>query len=208
MEDDLPPHFIEEAAAIRAQRTARGLSPKHGFKFALLGQTDSGSIGFVPLRAMGHRYGASSDAMCLFSEVFDGEVSPVEPGHAVPHPNCECGFYALQARGHLGTTATRSWLDSNHKGRACVLEVDLSGTIIPGQVGYRAEHIEVLKVTVPSRCITCDRHATVFAAKKGLLFPTCGRHEAHFKKPVVSLGWLRDQLRTEIEWEKQITRQA
>lgn len=59
--------------------------------------------------------------------------------HAAPHPNCTCGFYALPSKRDLMMTYTAM-------GNAVAL-VQLSGTVIEHEKGYRAERQTILQIT-------------------------------------------------------------
>jgi len=59
--------------------------------------------------------------------------------HAAPHPNCTCGFYALPSKRDLMMTYTIM-------GNAIAL-VQLSGTVIEHEKGYRAERQTILQIT-------------------------------------------------------------
>src|SRR5690606_19880757 len=56
-----------------------------------------------------------------------------------PHPNCTCGFYALPSKRDLMMTYTAM-------GNAIAL-VQLSGTVIEHEKGYRAERQTILQIT-------------------------------------------------------------
>lgn len=75
--------------------------------------------------------------------------------HHVPELSCECGFYAFFDReqavellgrrgGAAGGTVVRS-----------LLEVELTGTVVEHERGYRAEHQRVLGVVVLPWCADC-----------------------------------------------------
>ena len=90
---------------------------------------------------------------------------------------------------------------------AVTLEVELSGDIIPGEIGFRAEHIEVLSVTLPDRCFQCGRPADGLSRNRefSLLWPTCRLASCNQGK-FWPLDWLRDQLGTEVEWDQSVNR--
>src|SRR5690606_1467162 len=64
-----------------------------------------------------------------------------------PHPNCTCGFYALPSKRDLMMTYTIM-------GNAIAL-VQLSGTVIEHENGYRAERQTILQITD----VTCGHGA-------------------------------------------------
>jgi hypothetical protein len=92
-------------------------------------------VQFVPCfpRALSHPYDAVTDAVC-------------EGGrpHRAPDEHCRCGFHAVKARNEL-------WrLDPARE--AVVLDVELSGTVIEHEFGYRASRQAVLGVCLPATC--------------------------------------------------------
>ncbi len=94
-----------------------------------------GRVQFVPCfpRALSHPYDAVSDAVC-------------EGGrpHGAPDEHCRCGFHAVKARNEL-------WrLDPARE--AVVLDVELSGSVIEHEFGYRASRQAVLGVCLPATC--------------------------------------------------------
>lgn len=196
--DWLPPQLIEEAAVELARRRVAGLSVNHGYKFALLKPTVSGSIAFAPLRIPTYRYHTSADAVCLYANVHGRRREE----HRSPNSLCECGFYSLVLRSHLGLNETRSRLPGEWTGAVVTLEVDLSGTVIAGEVGFRAEHIEVLSVTVPSHCKRCGQRALGLSSnrKQDFFWPSC-QSKRCTKGQSWTIDWLRDQLGTEVGWE-------
>lgn len=92
-------------------------------------------VQFVPCfpRALSHPYEAVADAVC-------------EGGrpHGAPEEHCRCGFHAVKARNEL-------WrLDPARE--AVILEVELSGTVIEHEFGFRASRQAVLGVFLPATC--------------------------------------------------------
>jgi hypothetical protein len=62
--------------------------------------------------------------------------------HAVPDPDCKCGFYAVAVRVAL-------WRP------ALIATVELFGTVIVCEKGFRASHQRVVAVDVPAACEFC-----------------------------------------------------
>lgn len=81
-----------------------------------------------------------ADAVCK-AEVRWGY--DVVPKHQAPDENCQCGFYAVPPD-----------VDSWHSDGTVDLLVELSGTVIEHDLGYRAEHQRVIQMTLP-RCPLC-----------------------------------------------------
>lgn len=67
----------------------------------------------------------------------------VNAAHKAPDPDCQCGFYAVPAD-----------VDAWHSMGTVDLLVELSGTVIEHDRGYRAEHQRVIQMYVP-RCPIC-----------------------------------------------------
>ena len=101
-------------------------------------------------------------------------VASCKRGCRAPAEGCDCGFYAVRpgsedqvfdAAEHRGPRAT-----------GVRLEVELSGSVLEYEHGYRASNQRVLRVVVPRRCVLClpfgdDREAvallpTVSVAKR------------------------------------------
>lgn len=71
------------------------------------------------------------------------KCSPAGAVHAAPHPNCTCGFYALPSKRDLMMAYT---MLAASVGNAIAL-VQLSGTVIEHEKGYRAERQTILQIT-------------------------------------------------------------
>lgn len=94
---------------------------------------------------IGGRYDAVADAECERSGF-------ARPEHKVPYVDCTCGFHGLRYRTLLAEAAADyRWYSS------CDLEVQLSGRFIEGELGWRAEHQEVVSVRVDTTCYRCRR---------------------------------------------------
>ncbi len=112
--------------------------------------SESKTYGFAPMRLEGdshlnRRYGTEATAVCDKGS-----------GHQAPLKACECGFYALKLRRHLGKVVGSDPQTGLWRANAlATLEVDLSGTVISGSLGYRAEKQRVLKVQLSRRCSIC-----------------------------------------------------
>ncbi len=163
-------------------------------------------VSFSPLRWKAEHtndlhYGVDSEAKCHKNRK-----------HQAPVLSCRCGFYALALERHvnkvLGSNPqTPSWLANS----LVTLEVDLSGTVVEGKLGYRAETQRVLKVKVKQKCSVCIRDnrfwkraskATGFAVTRtpeGLncTSPVCDHHQGDQKTDIVALS---NSLGTEVVW--------
>jgi hypothetical protein len=153
--------------------------PPRGYKVArLVVDPGGGAGGFLGL-TVGGLYGADTTASC---EVLEGSLPPprrlgrrARPRHHdAPDLGCTCGFYAFHDRaGAEALLSTRPPV-SRLFGLA-LLEVDLAGTVIEFDRGFRASHQRVLGVGVPPWCVPCAtagraRRAERFAGLAGRNF--------------------------------------
>lgn len=123
----LPERSLDEP--IRAVKRARLRASPDGRAATLSGLT------------LGGRYDVEDDARC-------------PRGCPVPEEGCDCGFYALRP------DAERQVLGAAHRllcATSVRLDVELSGTVLEYDLGYRAQHQRVLRVVVPRRCAACAR---------------------------------------------------
>lgn len=102
------------------------------------------------------RFGVDADAKCegwfttLRVTLSFGSAYPGEGSHPAPKVDCSCGFYALPS-------------DVEPWDEGCdfvTLMVELSGTVIEHEKGYRAQHQRVVECQVPA-CPFCGQHADV-----------------------------------------------
>lgn len=195
--------MIDEVMAEKERRKFAGLSSDHGYKYAYLFLGEDG-VSFAPLRGHSYGYGVSADAVCRYDALYPDSKPLVPAAHKSPHPDCKCGFYALPVRRHLGIRMTASQPSNGMGDLACILEVDVSGDVIDGEVTFRAEHIEVLKVTLPRSCQCCGQPACCMAVgnQTGMLWPSCGAFGCSFST-ALSLLDIRNLLPTDIEWSTQ-----
>jgi hypothetical protein len=108
---------------------------------------------------VGGLYTSDDDAVC---EVLNGRLPPprrwgrrVPPAlHTAPDLGCTCGFYAFKGAGAAVDLLAERPPASRLFG-AALLEVDLAGTVIEFDRGFRASHQRVLGVKVPRWCVPC-----------------------------------------------------
>jgi hypothetical protein len=74
--------------------------------------------------------------------------------HTAPEVSCTCGFYAYRDRRDAETLLATCPPVGRHFGTV-VLDVDLAGTIIEYDQGFRSSHQRVLGVQVPAWCLPC-----------------------------------------------------
>jgi hypothetical protein len=139
--------------------------------------TDAG--GFLGL-TVGGRYGSSTTASC---EVLSGALAPPRrwgrrprpAPHDVPDLGCSCGFYAYNAR-EVATKLLAARPPVSRLFGTALLEVDLGGTVIEFERGFRASQQRVLGVRVPRWCLPCAAACRARHARR--LVGLAGRHLA------------------------------
>jgi hypothetical protein len=141
-----------------------------GFKVArIVADPVTGEASFLGL-TLGGLYDQDSAAGC---EVLSGALPPPRrwgrrtppPAHAAPDLGCTCGFYALADRSAAAELLATRPPVSRMFG-AVLLEVDLAGTVIEFDHGYRAGHQRVLGVQVPRWCLPCARLGRTVPARR------------------------------------------
>jgi hypothetical protein len=142
----------------------------HGYKVArLVVDPVTGRASFLGL-TLGGRYEQESTAGC---EVLSGALPPPRrwgrrtppPPHEAPDLGCTCGFYALSGRA-AATELLATRPPVSRMFGAVLLEVDLAGTVVEFDRGYRAGHQRVLGVQVPRWCLPCARLGRAFPASR------------------------------------------
>jgi hypothetical protein len=114
--------------------------------------------GFLGL-TVGGLYGSETEAGC---EVLDGSLPPprrwwrrTPPSpHPAPDLSCSCGFYAFKDVADAAELLASRPPVGRLFGTA-LLEVDLAGTVIEFDRGFRAAHQRVLGVQLPHWCLPC-----------------------------------------------------
>jgi hypothetical protein len=151
-------------------------------------------------------------------------VATCPRGCDVPEPGCGCGFHAVRPTAEartLGGPDRRPTWDPSVR-----LEVELTGTVLEYELGYRAEEQRVLRVGVPSGCLPCARHGRsqraaalapvpsvlqpplgIGPARPGgartwsVMEPVCDRHRSARPHLDLALVRLAGQLGTEVGWD-------
>jgi hypothetical protein len=195
----IPEVLVDEP--IRAVKRARLRASPDGRSATLSGLT------------LGGRYAVEDDARC-----------PREC--SLPTGGCDCGFYAIRPE-----VEEQIFGSSERLLRATTvrLDVELSGTVLEYELGYRAQHQRVLRVTVPRICASCARFhdlqqaVALLPIPVGLwqpsvsvlsrsshegreswptLEPVCDLHRrARADVPATGLADLAGLLGTEVTWE-------
>lgn len=130
-----------------------------GYKVARLVTDPASETGEFLGATFGGLYTHDSTAVC---EVLEGTLPPprrwgrrsLPRPHQAPEIACSCGFYVLRER-HDATELLSGRPPISRLFGVVLLEVDLSGTIIEFDHGFRASHQRVLGVQVPRWCLTC-----------------------------------------------------
>jgi hypothetical protein len=130
-----------------------------GYKVARLVAGQPGEGGAFLGATLGGTYSRDGTAGC---EVLAGQLPPprrwgrrrLPPNHAAPDLSCTCGFHAMRDRGEAAALLTSRPPISRLFGLV-LLEVDLGGTVVEFDRGFRASHQRVLGVQVPRWCLTC-----------------------------------------------------
>lgn len=190
---------VEQAEPIRAWR---------GVRLLAAGNT-------VELRSMNQDHGAliakEEAAKCHATTPFRAALSGDRrrPEHEAPAVGCSCGFYAVVDRADAyGTT---------------LAEVDLYGTVIEHEKGYRAQFQRILSVRIKrAQCLggfLCDATPELLAfpadkegtrttpvsgrriefAKLQEPMPVCKEHSRHFAR-VATLQQSAARLGVEVRW--------
>jgi hypothetical protein len=131
----------------------------HGYKVARLVADPTSGTGEFLGATFGGLYSHDSTAVC---EVLEGTLPPprrwgrrsLPRSHEAPEIACSCGFYVLRDRSDATELLSGRPPISRLFG-VVLLEVDLSGTVIEFDHGFRASHQRVLGVQVPRWCLTC-----------------------------------------------------
>ena len=145
---------------------------------------------------------ASDDAVCLAGGRYFAE-------HRAPEDNCRCGFYSI---GHAASLPEKIHTTRSNYNLYCLLQVQVSGKVIPGSRGYRAEHQEVLHVWLPGRCARYRCRAVAMVTSETIgrsivkdreidkpLIPACKWHSRGSEHVVTELD-LAGLLNTEFSW--------
>ena len=151
-------------------------------------------------------FATSADAICMASAPHTAFER--KPHVKAPDKGCQCGYYSVTDVTELPIRASVSC--SSHL--VYLLEVNVSGVIIPAHAGYRAEHQEVIRVWLPVKCAQCNATPTGLAAIDGFgadmvrdkardrgLVPVCKLH-AQDADAFYNIGDLRDLFATDFEW--------
>lgn len=151
--------------------------PFVGWKTLTIKVTKKGNVKLVGQGNV--KYGITATAECTRNAT-----------HNAPEWSCSCGFYALSAK---PTSAEHGWFIAN---------VELFGTVIEGEFGWRASRQRVLSLEVFRTCQAadgeCDQSADGFqVGRGGKVWPVCAKHAP---LGVSSLADIRAQVGTEVKW--------
>ena len=152
----------------------------------------------------------------------DGIYSPADPEvaryfttqHIAPKPGCSCGFWAMKEKVNVQAAAPNYAPDTR---LPVLLEVDLFGTVIEADHGYRAQYQRVLSVRLfdESTDLCCQVGFLCDEPPNRIWFPgdgppvgMCEHHEALMETNVplgvvhrvATLDKLSRRLKTEVRW--------
>lgn len=141
-----------------------------GYKVARLVVDPASDTGAFLGATFGGLYSHDSTAVC---EVLEGTLPPprrwgrrsLPRPHEAPEIACSCGFYVLRDRRDATELLSGRPPISRLFG-VVLLEVDLSGTVIEFDHGFRASHQRVLGVQVPRWCLTCATNGRARPAER------------------------------------------
>ncbi len=140
---------------ILAHRAARLVATRDGVRFSAINE------GFGT-------FGVDADARCRRPPVLHSSYTyTYNRPHVAPALGCDCGFYAVPAD-----------VDAWHANETVDLLVELSGTVIEHELGYRAGHQTVVECHLPA-CPYCREPSVnvIFEGGKAAGF-ACERHTA------------------------------
>lgn len=140
------------------------------------------------------------EAVCV-SGVFSFGYA-IDGPHTAPGVSCQCGFYAWKT-----AAFAREYMKGIPDGFV-LMQVELFGTVIQYERGYRAQRQRVLGVAIPSTCSAslCGKPAVVVD------FPSIGRdtkyrvlcaeHKPEYSLTCVGIADVANALGCEVTWEK------
>jgi hypothetical protein len=154
---------------------------RRGYKTAQVLVAEDGSAATLSGITLGGSYRAEDRARCA------------RRGCAAPGLDCECGFYAFKRRADA-LDLLRETLLANGLRHKALLTVELEGTVLQYEKGYRAERQRVLGVQLERICAVCRVHghgstATVLAASRQFRLPTYGRLPGVGAAGPATAGW-------------------
>lgn len=131
---------------------------------------DGTSLPFKPLHR-GRPFGVDSTARCEVEHAYmsvRGFYESRPKPHTSPGLDCQCGFYSVPSD-------VEPWGEGHD---FVTLLVELSGTVIEHEKGYRAEHQRVVECQVPA-CRYCGNQSAVIDVRSGQMYEaTCKAHVA------------------------------
>lgn len=137
----LPVDDVEAPDAPRGWKCAQILLSPDGEHARLAGITVGGT------------YGVEDRAVCVQGH-----------DHTVPSLACDCGFYAYTRREHAVELLGRRTAPAGTAAVRTLLEVDLAGTVVEHERGYRSGEQSVLGVGVLPWCADCAERGVLTAA--------------------------------------------
>ena len=197
----LSPHVLQNAMSPSPASTEHRGEPVHGWKLALLIK-DARNVMF---RAITRRAFYTAGRQRFICHCPDGHFPPIL--HA-PHQkpavgdDSSCGWYAMKDKRDCLDAYDSRMARSPDEMNAWLLEVDLWGTVVEGERGYRGEYQRVLSVQPagkPEMTITSQNQLYLMGPQilyrpiyQGLMAPPM--------KPALRVADLASKLGTEVLW--------
>jgi hypothetical protein len=121
---------------------------RRGYKAAQVLVTEDGTAATLSGITLGGSYLAEDVARCG------------RPGCAPPSLSCACGFYAFKSRAEA-VALVRETLACNGLRHKALLTVELDGTVLEYERGYRGERQRVMGVAFERSCTACEQEGNV-----------------------------------------------
>jgi len=195
------PHAFQNAMSQPPASIQHGGEPVHGWKLALLVK-DARNVMF---RAITRQAFYTAGRQRFICHCPDAQFPPIlRAPHQKPTvgDDSSCGWYAMKDKHDClrayNTRMARSPCEMN----AWLLEVDLWGTVVEGERGYRGEYQRVLSVQPagkPEMAIT-HQNQLYLTGTQILYRPIYAGLMAPPMKPVLHVTDLASKLGTEVRW--------
>jgi hypothetical protein len=134
----------------------------------------------------------------------DAEFPPLQMPHHRPvvAEDCTCGWYAMKTKADCLHAYNVRMADNPDEMNAWLLEVDLWGTVIEGERGYRGEYQRVLSVQPAGEPeVTASQDKQLYVLGCSILYrPVLPHLMGRAMKPVLPVADLASTLGTEVRW--------
>jgi hypothetical protein len=134
----------------------------------------------------------------------DAEFPPLRVPHDKPlvSADCSCGWYAMKNKADCLQTYNTRMAGSPDEMNAWLLEVDLWGTVIEGERGYRGEYQRVLSVQPAGQPeVAVSQEKQLYLLGCSILYrPILPSLMQRPLKPMLPVADLASKLGTEVRW--------